>query len=83
MGLFDIAGTPPADASFTSPTDVLNGTFKLSGSGDSGAFGTASSNGVNVAIGAGRYLYLRFASPTDNTLPTQQIITVTVEVVGS
>ncbi|RKZ31159.1 hypothetical protein DRQ36_03015, partial [bacterium] len=83
MGLFDIEASPPAPAEFNSPTDVLNSIFKLAGETDTESFATTSANGVDISIAAGRYLYLYFGTPTANTLPDEQTITITVEAVSS
>jgi hypothetical protein len=83
MGLFDLESSPPIAIDFTSPTDVLTQVFKLSGGTDPEPFATDASNGVNVSIGAGRFLYIYFGAPTSNTFPSQQTITITVEAQSS
>ncbi len=83
MGLFDLDTAPPAIGDFTSPADVLTEIFKLSGSTNSEPFASDASNGINIAIDSGRYLYLHFGAPSSNTYPAQQTITVTVEAQSS
>ncbi|HHS49814.1 MAG TPA: hypothetical protein ENN07_01725 [candidate division Zixibacteria bacterium] len=82
MGLFT-DGTTPATGDFVSPTDVLNASIKPAGEGPSGAFGSATADGVNIAVGGDEYLYLYFQAPTTNTLASPQTITVTIEAVPS
>ncbi|MGC9314566.1 MAG: hypothetical protein ACP5G4_02925, partial [bacterium] len=83
MGLFDLDTAPPAIGDFTSPADVLTDVFKLSGATNSEPFASDASNGINIAIDSGRYLYLHFGAPASNTYPAQQTITVTVEAQSS
>ncbi len=83
MGLFDLDTEPPIVADYNSPTDVLNNVFKASGETDPESFASDVSNGVDITIGGGRYLYLYFGAPTSNSVSTQQIITVTVEAQSS
>ena len=81
MGLFGTES--PSVGDFSPPVDALNETFKLAGATDPTPFATASSNGVNLSVAAGRYLYLYFKAPVENSRPTQQTITVTVKAVPS
>ncbi|MCK5833764.1 S8 family serine peptidase [bacterium] len=83
MGLFDLESSPPASGEFETPTDVLSTVFKLSGSSDVNAFATSSSNGADISVDVGRYLYLYFQAPTTNSFNAQQSITVTVEAIPS
>jgi len=83
LGLFDQGGTPPPAADYVTPMDRINTGFRTSGTNNPEPFVSPRSNGVNVSVSEGRYLYLLFATPTPNTLPVEQTITVTIEVIGS
>ena len=83
MCLFGQESEPPPILDFSSPTDELTEAFKPAGSSDSESFATASSNGIDISIAAGRFIYLYFKAPIENYQPTQQTMTITVKAVPS
>lgn len=83
MGLFASNSESPLTTEFVSPSDAIDGSYKPAGDGDSGAFGSSVSDGTDIAISAGRYLYIYFKSPDSNTQAAQQTITIYIQATGS
>ena len=83
MGVFDQEGASPSAGDYSTPMDRINLSYRTSGVNDSEPFATSRSNGVDVTVGTGRYLYLLFAAPNPNTLSSEQTITITIEVIAS
>ena len=79
MGLFN--GTSvPASGDFDIAHDFISEiSYRDAGEGDSGNFATASNDGVNIAVGAGEFLYLYFKAPQPNNLLTVEDITITIK----
>ncbi len=82
MGVFDQESVPPPASDYSTPMDRINTSYRTSGASNPEPFATPRSNGVDVTVGTGRYLYLLFAAPNPNTLSSEQTITITIEVIA-